>query len=61
MKNALANMIFSESAQEKLEVYVVARKANMGGIAADQSRHHEKHAQIWEMYTQKSPFSKSYT
>jgi hypothetical protein len=61
LKNALATMIFSESAQEKLEVYVVARNANMGGIAADRSRCHEKHAQIREMYAQKLPFSKSYT
>jgi hypothetical protein len=50
-----------ERAQEKLEVYVVARNANMGGIAADRSRRHEKHVQIWEMYAQKLPFSKSYT
>jgi hypothetical protein len=50
-----------ERAEEKLEVYVVARNANMGGIAADHSRRHEKPAQIRVMYAQKSPFSKLYT
>jgi hypothetical protein len=50
-----------ERAEEKLEVYVVARNANMGGIAADRSRRHEKPAQIRVMYAQKSPFSMLYT
>jgi hypothetical protein len=41
--------------------YERAKDANMGGIAADRSRHHEKHTQIRVMYTQKLPFSKLYT